>query len=86
MRSEGPTQSGRNYDLLSQSNGINSVHRIVNSHVQASLIGQQIAREAARRRGEDSSNESTPSPSGLDNENSMPAPSVEVLNNFLFTF
>ncbi|KAL0280000.1 UNVERIFIED_CONTAM: hypothetical protein PYX00_001429 [Menopon gallinae] len=76
-RAEGPTQSTRNYDLLSQSNGISSVHRIVGSHIGASLIGQQIAREVTMRRGECSSNGSTPSPSGLDVESNGPVPSGE---------
>ena len=62
IRSEGPTQSNRNYDPFST-----NVQRVPpSSHVGPSLIGQQIAREIVLRRCDDNNYANAPSPSGID--------------------
>lgn len=76
VRPDGSAQ----FEFLSQGSGIGGIQRITTSHVEASLIGQQIAKETARRTGESPSNGSTPSPaSGHNLENdTLPLSNIEV--------
>lgn len=85
VRPDGSSQSNCGFEFLSQGSGIGGMQRITTSQVEASLIGQQIAKEMGRRTGDGGSNNSTPSPASghtLENESSLPLSNIEVGTQF----
>lgn len=62
-RSDGSNHVPGNFDFFNQNNG-REMHRIINTHVEASKIGRQIAEQVLdyQRRISDSSAESSPDP------------------------